>query len=340
MSDPFDAEVSERLRAAADAAGAGADPDAAAAAVEAAGSAAPPVPLRLIAGLGAISLVVGVTLGATALRPGGDPAAALSVDTTPGVTYDCPDGAEVGALRPGDRVFVIGRDEGGGWSAMRDPRDLASTVWLPTAALTPDPGSDRDVPVIECDRPVPLVVSDADPIDSTTTLTTTSTTTSTTSPISTTLPPSTPTTLPPSTTTTLPPSTTTTLPPSTTTTLPPSTTTTTTEAPDTVQPTINSAVASNPVISSEAPCTPVTSQIVVDASDNVGVVSVSGTYSGLPDSPLSFSFSSGAWRATFGPFPGLDALYDENISITITAQDAAGNSDAAGVVVNVKGCFI
>lgn len=68
--------------------------------------------------------------------------------------------------------------------------------------------------------------------------------------------------------------------------------------------------------------------ISVNASDDIGVTSVTGTYSGLPGGPLAFSFQGGQWRATFGPFGGLAPSFGQNVTITIRARDAAGNQSA------------
>lgn len=328
----FDDELRARMKAAAEAAGREADPTAAAAhltanAGRAAGGAGPA--LKLISGLGAVGLVGGAVLGATVLRPSSSDAAeaAPAIDVSSGATWDCPDGSIVGELRAGDRVFVIGRDEGGEWSAIRDPRSLGDTVWVPGAALDADGDTPTDVPVLACDGPTGVV---GDPVATTTTTTTTTTVASTTTVESTTT-----TTTPVSTTTVAQP-----VPPSqpsqppTTTTAPPQPTTTTPQPPaDTQAPTIQQASANPTTIYAcgQGPG----SQLAVVASDNVGVVSVTGSYqSGLPGSPLAFALSGGTWRATFGPFT-TQLTQPVVVPIAITARDAAGNQAQATVNVTV-----
>ena len=74
------------------------------------------------------------------------------------------------------------------------------------------------------------------------------------------------------------------------------------------------------------------------ATDNVGVTSVTGTWSGLAGSPKAFTKGSGnSWTMQFGPFSGLGFAYNQLITITITAKDAAGNSQATTVQVRVYG---
>jgi hypothetical protein len=74
----------------------------------------------------------------------------------------------------------------------------------------------------------------------------------------------------------------------------------------------------------------------VQASDNVGVTSVSGSYTtSLPNSPLKFMGAGTTWTATFGPFGNLPQGYDQPIAITITARDAAGNVSQP-VTINIQ----
>ena len=82
-----------------------------------------------------------------------------------------------------------------------------------------------------------------------------------------------------------------------------------------------------------APC-PTQSAITVQATDNVAVTQVTGTYAaGLPGSPIAFVHGAGnTWTATFGPFAPLDVAYEANVGISIVARDAAGNTSTATVV--------
>ena len=311
----FDDELRARMKDAANAAGHGADPAAASAYVAANAARAATqgaVTLKLIGGLGAVGLVAGAVLGATVLRAPADDAAAAAagpaIEVRHGSTYDCPDGALVGELRSGDRVYVIARDESDTWSAVRDPRALSTVVWIPSAALEPD-GERAEVPVMTCAE---AGVSLGE-VPTTTTAPVESTTTSTTVPGSST-------TVAASTTTAA--SVVTTVPP---TTVPPPIT-----APDTQQPTLQVQITSpagNPpqIFDTSWPECVNDAQLVAFANDNRGVVAVTGTYAGLPGGPLNFTFSAGAWRATFGPFSGLTSGFYQDTSITVRARDAAGN---------------
>jgi hypothetical protein len=74
----------------------------------------------------------------------------------------------------------------------------------------------------------------------------------------------------------------------------------------------------------------------VHVNDDVGVVSVIGTYSGLSGSPLTFAPAAGIWGADFGPFTDLPAGYDEPVTVTITARDAAGNTATKDITFFVR----
>jgi hypothetical protein len=202
---------------------------------------------------------------------------------------------------------------------------LSTVVWIPSAALEPD-GDRAEVPVMTCAE---AAVSLGE-VPTTTTAPGESTTTSTTVPGS---------------STTIAPTTTaaavvTTLPP---------TTVAPTTAPDTQQPTLQVQITSPSAQPGQPPqifdaswseC-PNEAQLVVFANDNRGVVAVTGTYSGLPGSPLNFTFSAGAWRATFGPFSGLSSGFYQDTSITVRARDAAGNlSNPVVVTVEVFGTCV
>ena len=198
----FDDELRNRMRSAAEHAGAAADPAAAAARVAAATSSSPAAgvaaTLKIVGGLGLVGLVTGALLGATVLQP--DPtvdASAVGIDVRSGATFDCPGGSVVGTLRSGDRVFVVGRNDSGDWSALRQPDRIGIVVWVPAEALQPDT-EPLDVPVVECTtsqvgvaaptdtEPVPdttdLPVADSTVPDSTSTDSTSTTTPATTTP--------------------------------------------------------------------------------------------------------------------------------------------------------------
>lgn len=190
--------------------------------------------------------------------------------------YDCPNGAIAGAVYAGDRVYVTGRDESGGWYEVRDPRNQARVLWVPEGAVDPD--AVVDVPVRECSLPVELVGAAEESSTTTTTVQTT--------PVA-----------------------------------------------DTVKPTVSQAGRSPDRIYDPNPADPDcpnTSTLTVQATDNVAVTQVTGTYSGLPGGPKAFTKGAGnTWTATFGPFTGLATEYEQNITIIIVARDAAGNTSSA-----------
>ena len=179
----IDDELRKRLKDAADQAGAGVNP---AALAQAAATTTPAavLPMTLLAGLGAVGLIVGGALGFTALKPADDNARiGATVEVQQYSLYDCPGGAPTGIAYPGDRVYVTGRDDSGGWLEVRDPRNQGSTLWVPSVAVDPD--NVIDVPVRSCNEPIELIAVDA------TTTTTLLGDTTTTSPVATTTPPTT-----------------------------------------------------------------------------------------------------------------------------------------------------
>jgi len=251
-------------------------------------------------------LIGGGALGFTALRSDDDGGGggASGADAQLYSLYDCPDGAIAGAVYAGDRVYVTGRDASGGWYEVRDPRNQASVRWVPEGAVDPD--AVVDVPVRECSVPVELVGAGEE--SSTTTTTVAGQTGPTTTVTEQTAP---------------------------------GTTVQTTPVADKVKPTVSQAGRSPAQIfdsSCGAPYASI-STITVTATDNVAVTQVTGTYSGLGGSPLSFTKGGGnTWTATFGPFTGLAPGYFQNITIIIVARDAAGNtSSATQVSVEVNG---
>lgn len=132
-----------------------------------------------------------------------------------------------------------------------------------------------------------------------------------TEPTSTTPPPSGPT------TTTTRPGTTTTTPRTTTTT---TTTTTPPPPPDTVAPVITKQQATPAAISTGPPCQ-TTTTIQATATDNVGVTSMTATWThtnGKSDSP-AMTLKGGVWSVTIGPFAA------GRITVVTSASDAAGN---------------
>lgn len=313
----LDDELRRRLQQAADQAGAGTDPAALTNQVTKQAAVGARPPLRLLGAIGAAGLVAGGALGFTALRPSDDDTAERTVlvaeQIRRGGLYDCPDGAIVGDARPGDRLFAIGRLDDGSWLAVRavDGGDIS---WLPATALATD--DDRDLPTLTCTETIAMNAGVADATtttETTTTTTTVETTTTTTAPPTTTVPATVPPTAPPP---TLP--------------------------PDTEQPTIQAGSNLGEIYDNSWPTCDNEAVLTAFVSDNVGVTSVTATWSGLPGSPKAFTKGAGnTWTATFGPFSGLDGNYSEQITITITARDAAGNTRSTNVQVHVYGtCLI
>lgn len=333
----FDDELRNRMKQAATDAGRSADPSAAAAHLASTTSStatvATPAVLKVVGGLAALGIVTGAVLGATVLRSdqSADAATAADVNVQAGATFDCPGGAAVGSLQPGDRVYVVGRDDSGEWSAVRDPAATIRVVWVRETSLVPDddPG---DVPIVECDDDALVAgtapeTSVADTVVDTT-IEDVSTSVAESLPESTT-PPAT--TAPPTATTQAPGPT----PP---TTAPPTVPTT---PPDTQPPTLQ-AWTSHTLIGGHAACSPDRTTLNAIAGDNVGVTSVSATFGPAPSGSITLQRTSGTaqngtWTATFGPFPNLDAGFDASVQIQISARDAAGRTTATSVSVRVQG---
>jgi hypothetical protein len=313
----LDDELRRRLQQAADQAGAGTDPAALTHQVTKQAAVGARPPLRLLGAIGAAGLVAGGALGFTALRPGDT---AQSTDRQVVVAeqirrhglYDCPRGGEVGVAHAGDRLFVVGRSDDGGWLAVRAV-DGGNISWLAAAALTAD--DDREVPTLTCTETTAMNTgteqATTSTIGETTTTVDTSTTVATTVPATTTTPTTTPATVPP----TAPP----------------------TAPPDTQQPSLQASSNATEIFDSSGPECVNEATLTAIATDNVGVTSVTATWSGLPGSPKAFTKGAGnTWTATFGPFSGI-ATPNQLVTITITARDAAGNTRATAVQITVWG---
>lgn len=157
-------EVLSRLRLAAERAGAGSNAAALTRGARARfGRARSRTPWGLYGVVAAVALVIGAALGYTLLAPQPETAGTAAV-TAPLGLYDCPNGAVVGEVSPGDRVFVTGRDESGEWRRIRDPHDSLTERWVPIAALRLDRTDQSsatdaqvgDVPVVPCGGPLTL----------------------------------------------------------------------------------------------------------------------------------------------------------------------------------------
>jgi hypothetical protein len=90
----------------------------------------------LIAGTVVVGGGVGVGLEQAGVFGGGEETVEVSLDAVS--TFDCPDGGEVGEVHRGDRVLATGRDTGGDWIEIRDPRDLGARAWVSATYLVPD----------------------------------------------------------------------------------------------------------------------------------------------------------------------------------------------------------
>jgi len=157
------ADVLARLRRAAERAGEGSNAAALTRGARARfGRARARTPWGLYAAVAGVTLLAGGVLGYTVLTPAPDTAASAGVTARLGL-YDCPSGAVVGEVSPGDRVFITGRDSAGDWLRVRDPRDSLTERWLPGVAVQPDDtegastaDSALDVPVVPCGQPLVL----------------------------------------------------------------------------------------------------------------------------------------------------------------------------------------
>ena len=248
---------------------------------------------RLLPVLGVAGLAVGGALGFTVLQPDDEESpAGVALELPQHSLYDCPGGTLISSAYAGDRVYVTGRDESGGWLEIRDPRNEYLVRWVQADSVDPD--ALVDVPVHECDQTLGTV-----PFDETS-----ATSVATTDPPSATDPP------------------------------------TVDDQPPVVSGgTRSPAEIFDPAV---AGCDTV-STLTVQATDNVAVTQVSGSYAaGLAGSPLAFVKGSGStWSATFGPFTALAEAYSQDVVISVTARDAAGNtSEPTTITVHVYGVCV
>jgi len=122
------------------------------------------VPVGLLVALGAV--VAGGAAGVALQRSGAvDP---LDEDTVVAAYaeasfFDCPSGDALGVFVRGDRVYLVGRDDSGGWVQVRSPRDTEQRVWIAADNVSPD--AVVDLPVSTC-------AIEVDPVGSDTTLVT------------------------------------------------------------------------------------------------------------------------------------------------------------------------
>ena len=58
--------------------------------------------------------------------------------------FDCPSGDALGVFVRGDRVYLVGRDDTGGWVQVRSPRDTDQRVWIAADQVAADAVIDLD----------------------------------------------------------------------------------------------------------------------------------------------------------------------------------------------------
>ena len=103
-------------------------------------------------------------------------------------------------------------------------------------------------------------------------------------------------------------------------------------APDTVAPVVNSLSATDASqLNKNKPCGTQTSTVSWSASDNVGVASVTISWSGVAAGSQTFSGGSGSYQ--IGPFVNSGVE-----SVTAAARDAAGNTGGASTKFTVNPC--
>ena len=77
--------------------------------------------------------------------------------------FDCPSGDALGVFVRGDRVYLVGRDDSGGWVQVRSPRDTDQRVWIAADNVAAD---------AVVDLPVETCAIEVDPVGTDTTLVT------------------------------------------------------------------------------------------------------------------------------------------------------------------------
>lgn len=289
------------------------------------------VPSRTLAlWWGAGAVVVAVVAGVLGVfgafgRPAAEAAATVSGRAVVVSARDCPGGGEVRTFRRDDRVLVVARSEGG-WLGVRDPADLTRVVWVPAASLRSDDGQAavESLPVRSCADDASAGVAAPAP-----------------APGAPEPAPGAPTPAPlpgiPDTTVTAPPGDPGGATPSTAPVQPPSggqspgptTTVSTTTAPDARRPAFgNTSAAPTELCDVVQQGWATTANLTAFVTDNVGVTSVTATWSGLPGSGVQLARTAGSnWTGTVGPFNGaVPANQSVNLTITLTARDAAGNT--------------
>lgn len=108
---------------------------------------AAPVGLLAVLGVALAGGAVGVVLQRSgAVDPlGEDTVVAAYAEAS---YFDCPSGSAQGVFVRGDRVYLVGRDESGGWVQVRSPRDTDQRVWIAADQVSQD--AVVDLPVETC----------------------------------------------------------------------------------------------------------------------------------------------------------------------------------------------
>lgn len=210
---------------------------------------------------------------------------------------DCPGGAAAASFQPGERVLAVARSADSSYLGLRDPADRSRTVWVSTSSVVRDPH----------EKAVSSLPVGGCPAPTTSVVPPTprpghSVATPPTKPVK---PPTKPT--------------------------PPK--------GDTTKPQIAAKAPQPGTIYGYHPvqeCSPGTSTIVVVASDNVGVTSVTATSSFSAAVITRISVSGNVYTYT------VHAVYatpnpDTHIPVTFTARDAAGNHASTSVSIILKG---
>ncbi len=107
-----------------------------------------------VVGMIAVAGLVGGAVGASGmLAPGVQTASASGLIITTDSTVfalDCPGGAPVASLLPGERVLATTRTDDSGYLGVRDPGDFGRTVWLPANLVELDEPNTTALPVSGC----------------------------------------------------------------------------------------------------------------------------------------------------------------------------------------------
>jgi hypothetical protein len=263
------------------------------------------------------AVLIGAVLGGVLGFFGGGDTVAGAIQGLDGVpVYACPDSGEAGTLHRGDRVLITGRTSDGTWLAVRNVRGAGETVFIRADVVVEDDDV-SGLPERDCEDNGIVTIG-----DTTSTTVTGEATTTTTVPLTTTTS---------TTTTTAPP------------------TSTTTKAPDTTAPVITKETASPDMIWEEdglnaacLPDTPRESTISAFVTDDTGIPSVNASWTDPSGShTVPMTPDAGTYRTVFGPYaaddwdPASESPYDHEVTVTIRAEDAAGNASVTTVTVTV-----